>query len=133
VRVTLLSRMTQGLPAKLAARTARQKERVKATTPVLLQEEFSIAQSLINRDTEFSANNMIAEVTREGYNYALGFRRDQFVGKTNPVTGKVVTEFYIRYVHDGTRYYAGNPFLATARRLMRPRIRAAYARALSGR
>jgi hypothetical protein len=135
MRVTLLSRMTQGLPAKLAARTAKQKARVKVATDRLGHEEHSLVVGLANRDTGYMAGQTRLEFTREGYNYAVGYRSEDFVGQSNTqvTPPRLITEFYPVYVVQGTRHYAGNDFLSASRRLMRPRIRAAYARALSGR
>ena len=135
MRVTLLSRMTSGLEAKLKARTAKQKAAVKATTQVLGHEEHSVVVGLANRDTGYMANQTRLEVTREGYNYAVGYRAEDFVGRTNTEVNppRVITQFYPVFVVQGTRHYAGNDFLSAARRVMRPRIRTAYARALSGR
>jgi hypothetical protein len=131
VRQTLLVRNVEGLKAKARARTRRQVAAVKAAQEVNFIEEFDLAQGLANRLTNFMADNMVHRLTRGGFNYFLGFIRREFVGKVNPVTQQVVTEPYYEFVHNGTRFYIGNPFLDETRRIMKPRAARRLRRALA--
>ena len=133
MRVTMLARNTSGVRAKLEARTVRQKRRLLGAVQDMGQEERTLVTSLANVDTGYMASQTRLEFTRGGFNYATGYRAEDFVGKTNPSTGKPITAFYPVYVIRGTRFYAGNDFLSAARRIMRPRVLKAYSAALSGR
>ncbi|MBA2672021.1 MAG: hypothetical protein H0U67_16755 [Gemmatimonadetes bacterium] len=133
MRLTMLARNTSGLRAKLEARTARQKARQLKAAQDAGEEEHAVVVSLANRDTGYMASRTRLEFTRGGYNYAVGYRAEDFIGQTNPVTGRPITSFYPVYVIQGTRRYAGNDFLSAARRIMRPRVLRRYSDALSGR
>lgn len=128
----MVVRGLEGLKQKVRARTVEQKARIRAATAQLMQEEFELDQGLVPRDTNYLANHMVGRLTRGGYNYFVGFLRGEFVGEINPVTGKVVTEFYAVHVIRGTRHMAGRDFLTEGRTLMRQRIRDVYRRALRG-
>ncbi len=133
MRVTMLVRSTTGLEASMRARTARQRQRVKAATARSLDRVFTRAQESTPRDTHYMALHMRAELIREGYDFAVGFRSSDFVGQTNPATGQVITAFYPVFVIKGTRFMAGRDFLSAALRAERMNIRRGYARALSER
>jgi hypothetical protein len=126
-------REVEGLRAKQQARTKAQKARVLQATALNKQDEFELVVDLANKDTQYMASQTQSESTYDGYGYRTGYHARDFIGKTNPVTGKVITSFYPVYVIKGTRYYAGNDFLGAARRTMRPVVRKRLANALSGR
>lgn len=125
-------RNTAGLEAKLKARTRQQKQRVLEASQDLGDEEHAEVVALANRDTGYMASQTKLRFTRGGFNYLVGYFAEDFIGQDNPVTGQLITRFYPVDVIFGTRFYAGNDFLTAAHRLMRDRIRARYAAALSG-
>ena len=132
VRLTMVVRNTAGLQAKINARTQQQKERIRAATAADASATFDLAQALCNRDTGFAASKMFVSLTRDGFNWVLGFRAEDFVGQINTLASppRLVTEFYIRWVLEGTRFMAGNDFLATAFRLRVAQRRLLYQQAL---
>ncbi len=130
IRVTMFARVTEGLVAKLAARTRRQKQAVLAVSQREAEATHSLAQSLANRDTGYMASQLRLEFTRGGFNWVIGFRAEDFIGQTNPVTGLLILRFYPVDVIHGTRFYAGNDFLTAAHRLRRLARLQAYRRAL---
>lgn len=132
VRMTMTVRNLDGLRAKVRAQTQRQKEHVRTATALDMEATFDLAQALCNRDTGFAASKMFAELTRDGFNWVIGFRASDFIGQTNTLASpaRLVTEFYIRFVIEGTRFMAGNDFLATAFRLRVDQRRLLYQRAL---
>ncbi len=123
-------RNTDGLKAKLRARTARQKQRVLEASQDLGDEEHAEVVRLANRDTGYMASQTKLRFTRGGYNYLVGYFAEDFIGQTNPVTGQTILRFYPVDVIYGTRFYAGNDFLTAAHRLMAARTRSRYVAAL---
>ncbi len=132
MRVTMLVRNTDGLKAKIRARTREQKQRVREVAEREGDETYAIAFSLANRDTGYMADQLRLEFTRGGFNWAVGFRSEDFIGQVNPVTQQEITAFYPVFVILGTRFYAGNDFLTAALRGRRELIRQSYARAIRG-
>lgn len=135
-RLTLFTRNTEGFKASLRARTQRQKDRLLAVSLKEAQEVFDLAQALANRDTNYMANHMVVEFSRGGFNWVVGFRREDFVGQVNPLLpgkDKVIRVFYPVFVVKGTRFYAGNDFLTQALRLRKQAIKDGYRKALGGR
>lgn len=132
IRLTMVVRNTAGLRAKIRARTAKQKAAVRAVTAQDAQATFDLAQALCNRDTGYAASKMFVRLTRDGFNWVLGFHAEDFVGQTNTLASppRLITEFYIRWVIEGTRHRAGNDFLATAFRLRMNVRRLGYRQAL---
>jgi hypothetical protein len=133
MRITMQVREVEGLRAKAQARTKRQKQRVLEATELNKRQEFDLVVDLANKDTQYMASHTQSESTYQGFGYRTGYHARDFIGHTNPVTGKVITSFYPVYVIHGTRFYAGNDFLGAARRTMRPIVRKRLANALSGR
>ena len=133
LRMTMVIRNPEGLRAKVQARTARQKVRVRQATATLKQEETELVESFTPKRTRYMVNHLVSRFTQDGYNYFVGWLRGEFVGEENPVTKQVVSRFYAVDVIHGTRFRAGNDVLAKARAIMRPRIRELYRRALSDR
>lgn len=134
MRVTLIVRENQGLNAKMQARTKAQKQRVLAATKLNKDEEFALVIDRANKDTGYMATQTQSEFTYGGYGYRTGYHARDFIGKMNNFVDppRLITRFYPKDVHDGTRFYAGNPFLESARRTMRPIVRQRLAKALSG-
>jgi len=128
-------RNLDGLKARVLARTRRQKQAVRAFTETDLGETFDLAQALCNRDTGYAASKMFAQLTRGGYNWVIGFLRTDFVGQVNTLASppRLITEFYIKFVLEGTRFMAGNDFLATSFRLRMAQRRIGYRDALRAR
>lgn len=115
----------------MLARTSRQRAKVRTVTARGAEQALSVAQGLCPRDTNYMADHMLLELTRTGYNFALGWRANQFVGQTNPVTGQEVTTFYSPLVVFGTRFMAGRDPITPALRSVQPSLRRGYARALA--
>jgi hypothetical protein len=133
MRITMQVREVEGLRAKAQARTKRQKARVLATTERNKKDEFNLVVDKAPKDTQWMASQTQSESTYQGYGYRTGYHARNFVGQTNPVTGKVIKDFYPYWVIKGTSRKAGNDFLGAARREMRPIARKRLANALSGR
>ena len=129
-RLTLTLRNLDGLKAKIRARTRRQREEIRHATLELGLEEYELVRALANKDTGYMAEHIVLEFTRDGFNYVILLRARDFVGKVNPATGRTIDQFYPVFVVKGTKERAGNDFFRQARRIMKPRIRARYARAL---
>lgn len=133
IRMEVKVRNLDGLKAKVRARTQRAEQRLLVQAQKEAEATFDLAQALCPRDTEYMANHMRLDYTRGGFNWKLGFHRSDFVGQTNPVTGRTITEFYPLFVVEGTRFQAGNDFLRAAAKLRAAQIRTNYRRALEGR
>jgi hypothetical protein len=130
VRLTVNVRNVDGAKARVRATTQRKKQNLLRQSVKEAEATFDLAQALCPRDTEYMANHMRLDFTREGFNWVIGFRREDFVGQTNPVTGLTITDFYPLFVVEGTRFQAGNDFLRAAMKLRAAQIRAAYREAL---
>ena len=131
----MVVRNLDGLKARIRARTQRQKQAIRAFTETDLGETFDLAQALCNRDTGYAASKMIAQLTRGGYHWVIGFLRTDFVGQVNTLASppRLITEFYIKFVLEGTSRMAGNDFLTTAFRLRIAQRRLGYQEALRAR
>lgn len=114
VRMTVLVRQTAGLTARMQAKTRAQRAAVLEAAERDRERTFARAQSECPRDTHYMALHMVDEPTRGGFHWAIGFRRRDFVGHTNPADGRVITAFYPVFVIHGTRRQAGNNFLRRA-------------------
>lgn len=132
LRLTMVVRNTDGLKAKLKAKGQAAKERLLEASREMADEVLKTAEARCPQDTGYMAQHLVVAFTRGGFNWTVGFRRGDFVGRTNPVTGKTITAFYPVFVIRGTRFMAGNDFLSAALRSKRRQIRAAYAKALRG-
>lgn len=131
MRSRLIARESPGLVPKLTGRLRQQRERVLAVMAAAKREEFELAIDLAPKDTTYMASQTQSESTNRGFGYITGYRAEDFIGQTNPVTDEVIEVFYPVIVHDGTRTRAGNPWLANARKIMRPRVRERVRQALS--
>lgn len=131
MRGRLIAREAPGLVPKLTGRTRAQRARVLAVMADSKREEFELAIDLAPKDTTYMASQTQSESTHNGFGYITGYRAEDFIGQTNPVTEKVITTFYPPIVHDGTKERAGNPWLSNARRIMRPKVRKRVRDALS--
>lgn len=124
--MTVLVRNTEGLKAKLRARTVKQKQRILTASGKEAEATFDLAQALCPRDTEWMATHMHLEYTRGGYNWWIGFLRGDFVGQTNNLANPpfIITAFYPKFVIEGTesRFRPGNDFLRAALELRRTQI-----------
>lgn len=132
LRMTVQVRNTAGLKAKIRARTVAQKRRILETSIREGEATFDLAQALANRDTSYMADHMRLDFTRGGFNWTVGFRREDFVGQTNSNASppRLITEFYPIFVLEGSRFQAGNDFLRAALELRRSKILGAYRQAL---
>jgi hypothetical protein len=130
MRVTMLVRNTDGLKAKLRTRTERKKARIRQTTAEEGQAVLEIADELCNVDTGYMRSQLKLKITRDGYNFAVGFWAEDFVGKVNPATGKVIQVFYPPFPILGTRFMAGFDFLSAALRIRKSALREGYRAAL---
>jgi hypothetical protein len=131
----MVVRNTEGLKAKIRARTKQQKARIKQATATGLERVFNLAQEKCPRDTEYMALHMAQGLTRDGFNFFVGFFREDFVGQLNRQVEppRLITEFYPDFVIRGTRFRAGNDFLMAALREDRPNLLRLYRVALAGR
>lgn len=127
----MIARTTDGLEARLRARTA-ERRRVLDVSRQEAEAEFTLAEALANRLTGYMVSQLRLRFTRGGFNWLIGFFAEDFVGKINPFTGETITAFYPVYVVKGTRFQTGNDFLTTAHRLRRLERLRAYKRALEG-
>ncbi len=132
MRVTVIARVTDGLDAKLRARTQDQKQRVLRVMQQSGERVLNTAASLTPFDTGFMLDKLRLERTREGYNYAIGWRAGDFIGQRNPATGRTIDAFYPVYVVYGTRRMAGRDPLTPALRTEEPQLKRALAAALGG-
>jgi hypothetical protein len=123
--------MAPDLEGRLQRRTARQRRNVLAVTVESGQRVEQQVQDTVARDTSYMADHTRLEITHEGNGYRVGWRAPDFVGKTNPVSGRRITSFYPRFVVFGTRFMAGRDPLTPALEAERPRYRRSVARALS--
>ena len=131
MKLAVLARSSPTLATRLAARTARQKQKIQALTERSAERAFVRVQELEPRDTNYMADHTRIEMREEGLAYLIGWRRGDFVGQTNPATGQEITAFYPVFVTYGTRYMAGRDALTPALQAERPILRRAIARALS--
>lgn len=131
MRMTVEVRNVEGLKRKLRARTQRQETKLLEATAVDAERVYALAQSYCPEDTGYMKDHLRLTFTRGGFNYRLGWRREDFVGQTNPLTGRVITDFYPLFVVYGTRYMAGRdpitPALEQERRNRMQRYRRALA------
>lgn len=130
-RVTMLVRNLDGLKARRRSKTARQKAALRQAVEEQGAATLAVAEDLCPIDTGFMIERLRLTFTRNGLNWNIGFRAEDFLGVVNPVTDRVVTAFYPVFVLGGTRHMAGNDFLTAALRLRSARIRAAYRKALT--
>ncbi len=128
----MLVRNTQGLKAKLRARTQQQKQAVLAVMATSGERVLNTAAGLTAFDTGYMLSKLRLEPTRGGYNYAVGWRDEDFTGQSNPATGQPIDVFYPVFVVLGTRFMAGRDPLTPALRLERPTLNQELAQALSG-
>lgn len=124
-------RNSEGVLAKLRARSKRQFEAVKAATADGLDLVFNSVLADVNRLTGYMASQTTPKLTNDGFGFSVGWYAEDFIGQTNPVTGQTITSFYPEFVIRGTRFMAGNDVLTAALREHRERIRRGYRRALS--
>lgn len=129
-RRTIYVRNVAGVEAAIKARTGRQRAAIRGVTERGMLRVLNRAQALCPRDTHYMALHMRAELTQRGYNFFVGWHAEDFIGKTNPVNGRVITSFYPKFVVFGTRRMAGRDPLSPALRAERPNLLRGYARAL---
>lgn len=125
------ARLTAGFEAKLAARTARQRERVLAVMQASGERAHDIAASLTPIDTGFMVSRLLLERIRDGFGYTFGWRAVDFIGQLNKATGRVIDVFYPRFIVFGTRFMAGRDPLTPALKAERPKLLAELRAALS--
>jgi hypothetical protein len=128
----MVLRNTDGVKARLRARTKRQKDAVLKASADNMRDDRNLARDLCPKDTTYMVRHLRAEPTREGFNYFIGFLRGDFVGQENTLVDphRLITEFYPEFVIRGTRFQAGNDFLAEVRRVNQATRRARYKAAL---
>lgn len=131
MRLSVTMTQSPTLFAQLRARTARQRANAMAATQHSAERAFVLVQELTPRDTNYMADHTRLETTHEGLGYRIGWRARDFVGQTNPVTGRRMTTFYPRWVVYGTRHMAGRDPLTPALQAERPNYRKGMVRALS--
>lgn len=132
-RVTLVTRNTQGIKAKLKAHNRTQRDRIRTATFENGKDEQKLVAELAPKDTSWMADHTDLQFTRRNYNYVVGYFAKDFVGQLNDHFSPpfVITSFYPVYVVFGTSRMAGRNFLAAAHRLLRRRITQRYYRALN--
>lgn len=123
-------RNLDGLKAKLRATTTAKKQRLREAVVSEADKTLVATLDACPVDSGFMRANVRLEFTREGYNWAIGFRAEDFIGQENP-KGVTITAFYPVFVIKGTRHMAGNDFLTAVLHLRKAQIRARYARALA--
>lgn len=108
MRATLVVRRLEGLKAKQRAKTAAQRARILQVIERSAERVFLRAVILCPVDTGFMVEHLRVKLTREGYNYVIGWYREDFTGQG--------LDFYAVYVVLGTRYQAANDPISPALR-----------------
>lgn len=120
MRIRLILRNVDGVKARALARTARQREQIKAEMVRSSVRVFAGVQALTPVDTGFMRRKLRRTLTRNGFNYLVGWYASDFLGVLNPVSGRVITFFYPIPVVYGTKRRAGQDPLTPPHREERP-------------
>lgn len=132
MRLRVILRNVEGLKARLEARTAEQRRQIKAEMVRSSVRVFAGVQALTPVDTGFMRRQLRRTLTREGYNYAIGWYSSDFLGVLNPVSQRVITFFYVVPIIYGSKRMAGRDPLTPALREEREILRGNIAAILGG-
>lgn len=132
MRVTVRLRNTDGLKARMLARTTAQRQAIRAEMGRSSVRVFAEAQSLTPRDTGFMQAKLRRNLTRNGFNYVVGWYAADFIGAINPRTLRPITYFYPLAVVYGSRFMGGRDPLTPALEKERPIMRANIVAILEG-
>lgn len=113
-------RNVDGVKSRALARTQSQRQQIKAEMVRSSVRVFAGVQALTPVDTGFMRRQLRRTLTRNGFNYAIGWYASDFLGVLNPVSQRVITFFYPIPIVYGSKRMAGRDPLTPALREERP-------------